>query len=128
MVNVIDALRIASRGKRLKSSSIQVEIKMEEVSYNVLKKGESIAKKKFMHRIHAVNHPYNVGWILNVDAPQCMNCDEEFRFWGHWRHHCRCCGHIFCENCCNESLSSHTQLLGDTLRVCDTCKQRENPS
>lgn len=43
-------------------------------------------------------------WEADEDAKRCKDCESEFTFLSR-RHHCRCCGHIFCATCCDNYLS-----------------------
>eukprot|EP01084_Bolivina_argentea_P292563 502988_1 len=46
----------------------------------------------------ASSHSSGPRWISDMDAPSCMSCRLEFD-WARRRHHCRSCGHIFCNHC-----------------------------
>jgi lipid-binding SYLF domain-containing protein len=39
-------------------------------------------------------------WLPDSAAPNCMRCGEEFNTFTR-RHHCRQCGQVFCNRCCN---------------------------
>ena len=44
-------------------------------------------------------HPRTRVWVSDADVTECMNaCGIEFSTWQR-RHHCRCCGGIFCNEC-----------------------------
>ncbi|CAN0005004.1 unnamed protein product [Pylaiella littoralis] len=75
-------------------------------------------------------HLRTYGWVKDEDVSECMNaCGTEFTPLER-RHHCRCCGAIFCENC-----SRHRCLVQEPVtppgkdpldptrphRVCNAC-------
>lgn len=41
---------------------------------------------------------FNIKWDNDVDYTQCINCNNKFTFTVR-KHHCRCCGKIFCKEC-----------------------------
>mmetsp|Transcript_27029 Transcript_27029/g.37261 ORF Transcript_27029/g.37261 Transcript_27029/m.37261 type:complete len:199 (+) Transcript_27029:44-640(+) len=44
------------------------------------------------------NHNQVVKWADDKSTTSCTKCNKTFSFF--WRrHHCRCCGQIFCESC-----------------------------
>mmetsp|Transcript_18874 Transcript_18874/g.31849 ORF Transcript_18874/g.31849 Transcript_18874/m.31849 type:complete len:589 (-) Transcript_18874:319-2085(-) len=59
-----------------------------------------------IHRVFVRDQP--VGWVLNEDMDQCINCRNQFgsstvfSLIGYMtvKHHCRSCGNIVCSNCC----------------------------
>lgn len=55
---------------------------------------------------------WNAGWIENnqldvkpenrtIDGKTCFKCELPFTMFTRRKHHCRCCGQIFCYACCN---------------------------
>ena len=62
----------------------------------------------------------NVGWVLNEQHLQCLQCLQYFSFTRR-RHHCRCCGNLVCGDCCRHvALIASKESLG-LLRVCKQC-------
>ena len=63
-------------------------------------------------------------WVPDPDENQCTNCLAEFSLLNR-RHHCRVCGHIFCDDCCH-SLNAYPDVLKHTERVrtCKNCEAR----
>ena len=39
-------------------------------------------------------------WTDDTSVNSCHNCKVDFTFFNR-RHHCRLCGKIFCNTCCN---------------------------
>ena len=59
-------------------------------------------------------------WIENKDALSCHNCKKEFGAFGS-RHHCRNCGNIFCQPCCNEKTRMPHIDQKKLVRTCVNC-------
>ncbi|KAK2575706.1 hypothetical protein KPH14_012095 [Odynerus spinipes] len=58
-------------------------------------------------------------WIPDSDAPSCMLCDVKFTVLKR-RHHCRACGKVLCNKCCNMKYRLEYQGNIDS-RVCIAC-------
>lgn len=58
------------------------------------------------------NHTINsfAEWQPDKDVDQCLNCDAKFSFFLR-RHHCRCCGGIFCGDCAKRFISYNRQKV-----------------
>ncbi|GAB0090647.1 Lateral signaling target protein 2 homolog [Sergentomyia squamirostris] len=63
-------------------------------------------------------------WIPDEEAPRCMACSAVFTAFRR-RHHCRCCGKVFCGMCSNSSAPLPKFGLTKAVRVCRTCFVRE---
>lgn len=70
-------------------------------------------------------------WQSDKDVSQCMNCHKGFSFFLR-RHHCRCCGNIFCDDCTSHFVHYDKAKVnvvkrpenGDDFapyRTCDVC-------
>lgn len=63
-------------------------------------------------------------WTDDISVNSCNNCKDDFTFFNR-RHHCRLCGKIFCNNCCNFYISTNlnTELIKieDYLLECLNC-------
>lgn len=70
-------------------------------------------------------------WQSDVTCKQCNECHKNFSMLNR-RHHCRCCGNIFCHNCSNKFVSYNMNKLkpvkrpdfGEDFppyRTCKTC-------
>uniref|UniRef100_A0A7S4PNV2 FYVE-type domain-containing protein n=1 Tax=Paramoeba aestuarina TaxID=180227 RepID=A0A7S4PNV2_9EUKA len=63
-------------------------------------------------------------WVPDPEENNCSKCAAEFGFVTR-RHHCRVCGHIFCDNCCkNYNSFPETLHHHDRVRVCSDCYMR----
>lgn len=60
-------------------------------------------------------------WVPDGDAPSCMLCDVKFTVLKR-RHHCRACGKVLCNKCCNMKYKLEYQGNIDS-RVCVSCYQ-----
>jgi lipid-binding SYLF domain-containing protein len=66
-------------------------------------------------------------WVPNTEARSCTGCHKDFD-WARRRHHCRCCGMIFCDTCSkNKALLPRIFGTRDPQRCCDPCHQRLIP-
>ncbi|XP_072256903.1 RUN and FYVE domain-containing protein 1 [Pyxicephalus adspersus] len=57
-------------------------------------------------------------WLKDDEATGCKQCNKEFSI-SRRKHHCRNCGHIFCNTCSSNELSLPS--YPKPVRVCDTC-------
>ena len=59
-------------------------------------------------------------WKANDSATECTACGLVFNMLIR-RHHCRYCGHIFCNECCHHK--HHLVIYGycTPVRVCNKC-------
>lgn len=88
-----------------------------------------------------IHRPRNNVWVDDSLVTLCHQCDRPFGFWVR-RHHCRCCGNIFCHGCSNNqvqipeyiddrptaedywNLGYYTSVWrGPEERVCDSCRE-----
>uniref|UniRef100_A0AAV1TNT5 FYVE-type domain-containing protein n=1 Tax=Peronospora matthiolae TaxID=2874970 RepID=A0AAV1TNT5_9STRA len=80
--------------------------------------------------------PATVRWIPDAEVSVCSSCELLFD-WMRRKHHCRSCGHVFCELCTlHRSLIPANQILSGSeckylavnahnpQRVCDKCHAR----
>ena len=66
-------------------------------------------------------------WVLDEEVTCCQACRTDFD-WANRRHHCRHCGHIFCDTCSSErSLLPVAFGLADPQRVCGPCHRLLQP-
>ena len=60
-------------------------------------------------------------WVLNQDAPYCMQCHALFRYPVRRRHHCRRCGRVVCDECSQSRRLLPHLHASKPQRVCDRC-------
>ncbi|CAM9555063.1 unnamed protein product, partial [Ectocarpus fasciculatus] len=58
-------------------------------------------------------------WQRDEDAKRCAVCRRDFTVL-RWRHHCRFCGRVVCEDCSASKV--------DGQRACESCLPRADPS
>ena len=60
-------------------------------------------------------------WQSDKDIKNCTNCEKLFAL-GRRKHHCRCCGRIFCDSCSphKDELPAYFETKG-LQRTCDSC-------
>ncbi|XP_070495322.1 lateral signaling target protein 2 homolog isoform X2 [Chironomus tepperi] len=63
-------------------------------------------------------------WIPDNAAPRCMSCESSFTAFRR-RHHCRCCGQVFCGVCSSSTLPLLRYGITKPVRVCRLCYNRE---
>ncbi|RLN64011.1 hypothetical protein BBJ29_002395 [Phytophthora kernoviae] len=89
--------------------------------------------------MNATTLPTTVRWIPDAEVSVCFGCQLLFD-WVRRKHHCRYCGHVFCELCTPQrSLIREDQILTNPerkylavnahnpQRVCDDCHVRLAP-
>jgi hypothetical protein len=69
----------------------------------------------------------NVGWVLNGDAANCMNCQLSFNSFLAAKHHCRACGNVVCDNCSQGRSIVQTLENEGEVRVCNMCYYGQCP-
>ncbi|XP_044243246.1 RUN and FYVE domain-containing protein 1 isoform X4 [Ursus arctos] len=57
-------------------------------------------------------------WLKDDEATHCKQCEKEFSI-SRRKHHCRHCGHIFCNSCSSNELALPSYPR--PVRVCDSC-------
>jgi hypothetical protein len=63
-------------------------------------------------------------WIPDNAAPRCMGCESSFTAFRR-RHHCRCCGQVFCGVCSASTIPLLRYGITKPVRVCRLCYVRE---
>ncbi|CAF0821626.1 unnamed protein product [Adineta steineri] len=59
-------------------------------------------------------------WIPNKDVQECSSCKLQFGS-NYSKHHCRACGHIFCDTCTKNRAIVPLLDTKKAERVCDNC-------
>ena len=55
-------------------------------------------------------------WVEDHNIIKCYSCNTIFSFFVR-KHHCRCCGRIFCYHCCNDILDIPEQITENELPI-----------
>lgn len=59
-------------------------------------------------------------WVPDDESPFCSKCQAKFDFLTR-RHHCRRCGNVYCNHCCEHKVSLPRMCFVDPVRVCTEC-------
>ncbi|XP_076344806.1 phosphatidylinositol-3,5-bisphosphate 3-phosphatase MTMR3-like isoform X3 [Tachypleus tridentatus] len=59
-------------------------------------------------------------WVPDHAVTHCMSCGNKFGFFCR-KHHCRHCGKVFCNQCCNRMTPVPREKLFSPVRVCQAC-------
>lgn len=62
-------------------------------------------------------------WSPDSDFVSCSSCQSKFDFLKR-KHHCRRCGLIFCNNCCNQKSAHPRMCFVDPVRMCAPCASK----
>ncbi|XP_062538288.1 protein RUFY3-like [Armigeres subalbatus] len=62
-------------------------------------------------------------WTPDKGVSNCKSCSKEFSMTRR-KHHCRCCGSIFCSSCSEHVAVIPGENNGKPARVCDSCWQK----
>ena len=60
-------------------------------------------------------------WERDTDAPCCKRCKKKFKTLYRNRHHCRCCGYVFCGKCTHHRMHLPEFGYDEEVRVCNVC-------
>ena len=60
-------------------------------------------------------------WQADQDAVCCKLCRKKFKKIFRGRHHCRCCGYVYCGKCSNYFMYLPDYGYHDKVRVCQNC-------
>ncbi|XP_043602582.1 myotubularin-related protein 3 isoform X2 [Bombus pyrosoma] len=84
--------------------------------------GESLPSDMSWEAVEELG-PAPILWVPDHAVSRCMGCDTEF-WLGRRKHHCRCCGKIFCADCSENSTPLPSEQLYNPVRVCSECFSR----
>ncbi|ORX44814.1 hypothetical protein BCR36DRAFT_333866 [Piromyces finnis] len=90
--------------------------------------------KREGYRFPAINQSNVSEFLIDTEtAPEwsdgnvCMRCRTNFTTFTR-KHHCRKCGLVFCNDCCNKRIPLPSLGITDSVRVCESCYYKVNPS
>ena len=84
--------------------------------------GESLPSDMSWEAVEELS-PAPTLWVPDHAVTRCMGCNTEF-WLGRRKHHCRCCGKIFCADCSENSTPLPSEQLYNPVRVCSDCYTR----
>uniref|UniRef100_A0A6J0SPS3 RUN and FYVE domain-containing protein 1 isoform X2 n=1 Tax=Pogona vitticeps TaxID=103695 RepID=A0A6J0SPS3_9SAUR len=106
--------------RKLQEEKQQLEKMREEQEQALQEMGLHLSQSKLkMEDIKEVNKALKGHtWLKDDEATHCKQCQKEFSI-SRRKHHCRNCGHIFCNTCSSNELALPS--YPKPVRVCDTC-------
>ncbi|XP_034258795.1 RUN and FYVE domain-containing protein 1 isoform X4 [Pantherophis guttatus] len=106
--------------RKLQEEKQQLEKICEEQEQALQEMGLHLSQSKLkMEDIKEVNKALKGhAWLKDDEATNCKQCEKEFSI-SRRKHHCRNCGHIFCNTCSGNELALPS--YPKPVRVCDTC-------
>ncbi|KAM6470216.1 RUN and FYVE domain-containing protein 1 isoform 6-T6 [Liasis olivaceus] len=106
--------------RKLQEEKQQLEKSCEEQEQALQEMGLHLSQSKLkMEDIKEVNKALKGhAWLKDDEATNCKQCEKEFSI-SRRKHHCRNCGHIFCNTCSSNELALPS--YPKPVRVCDTC-------
>ena len=63
-------------------------------------------------------------WMKDEGVGACVDCGINFTIYER-RHHCRCCGRVFCSSCSQYQAEIPRLKILQPVRVCKTCHDSE---
>uniref|UniRef100_A0A2K6CNG1 RUN and FYVE domain containing 1 n=1 Tax=Macaca nemestrina TaxID=9545 RepID=A0A2K6CNG1_MACNE len=79
---------------------------------------EQALQEMGLHLSQMSSPPQGHAWLKDDEATHCRQCEKEFSI-SRRKHHCRNCGHIFCNTCSSNELALPS--YPKPVRVCDGC-------
>lgn len=71
------------------------------------------------------NSAFPTLWVPDHAITRCQSCQIEF-WLGRRKHHCRCCGQIFCGDCSQYFAPIPKESFMEPVRLCSSCFQNNN--
>lgn len=142
MCSNLSILKQASKGKQTRAKDVGLSFPVKRIDISgVSKEFRSVAfvdsqSDTRNHGCRSISQDaaamtfYSVPWVLNSQSCACMSCEAAFSR-SRWRHHCRICGFLVCNNCSKRRVQIN---IGDSLlerrgsRVCDRCYESMVPT
>ncbi|XP_053573200.1 RUN and FYVE domain-containing protein 1 [Bombina bombina] len=112
--------RLKKDFEKLQHEKKQLQMLCDEQEQALQEMGLHLSQSKLkMEDIKEVNKALKGHtWLKDDEANECKQCKKEFSI-SRRKHHCRNCGHIFCNTCSSNELSLPS--YPKPVRVCDTC-------
>lgn len=112
----------SSQGSTSSSASAQMNGNLNEQSSASFLPGSSplLTATKVVSSAGSFRNSQPV-WERDGDAPCCKRCKKKFKTFYRNRHHCRCCGYVFCGRCTNNRMNLPEFGYHDVVRVCNIC-------
>ncbi|XP_033034433.1 RUN and FYVE domain-containing protein 1 isoform X2 [Trachypithecus francoisi] len=106
--------------RELQDEKAELQKICEEQEQALQEMGLHLSQSKLkMEDIKEVNQALKGhAWLKDDEATHCRQCEKEFSI-SRRKHHCRNCGHIFCNTCSSNELALPS--YPKPVRVCDGC-------
>ncbi|XP_047411878.1 RUN and FYVE domain-containing protein 1 isoform X2 [Sciurus carolinensis] len=106
--------------RELQEEKIELQKVCDEQEQALQEMGLHLSQSKLkMEDIKEVNKALKGHtWLKDDEATHCKQCEKEFSI-SRRKHHCRNCGHIFCNTCSSNELALPS--YPKPVRVCDNC-------
>ncbi|XP_060053298.1 RUN and FYVE domain-containing protein 1 isoform X2 [Erinaceus europaeus] len=106
--------------RELQEEKAELQKVCEEQEQALQEMGLHLSQSKLkMEDIKEVNKALKGhAWLKDDEATHCKQCEKEFSI-SRRKHHCRNCGHIFCNTCSSNELALPS--YPKPVRVCDNC-------
>ncbi|XP_044118537.1 RUN and FYVE domain-containing protein 1 isoform X2 [Neovison vison] len=106
--------------RELQDEKVELQKVCEEQEQALQEMGLHLSQSKLkMEDIKEVNKALKGHtWLKDDEATHCKQCEKEFSI-SRRKHHCRHCGHIFCNTCSSNELALPSYPR--PVRVCDSC-------
>jgi hypothetical protein len=104
---------------KVSSSSFSPSVTSKDIIEEVM---TFCGEERTVHRYYVSysNGFRGVGWIIDSDIDSCIICNNEFGIFLR-KHHCRSCGNILCDDCCNNFVVIEEMKELGEQRVCHMC-------
>lgn len=119
----LDSLKQQLEEKNILAASIIDKLRKNK--YNLASANEietMVSDSQIMdkHTLYRISAPI---WQDDQDAACCKHCKKKFKAILRGKHHCRCCGYVFCGKCSNYFIQLPELGYYDNVRVCSLCQK-----
>lgn len=114
-----------TKPKEPESSSVveyKVDTSLGRTPLNVVKRISNLLAMKDSDLNDYKNTELQKLWMPDSKSRECYDCTVKFNTFRR-KHHCRLCGQIFCNQCCNQIVSGKLINVNGDLRVCNYCSK-----
>jgi len=89
---------------------------INDVSFSMYNDISNNSPKRNRHHFKNIESRNLKLWVDDKNVTKCYKCNSEFSFF-YRKHHCRCCGRIFCYNCCYDRINIPEQITQNELPI-----------
>lgn len=115
-----DAIEKLAQGQPKDSVNQIIDIREYDVPFGANSSRGSQIRRCFVSTVDS-GALADVGWVINdSDIRICLICQVTFGML-HWKHHCRACGNLICQNCSKYTSYIKTVEPLGAVKVCSEC-------